>query len=162
ADGFLARRTNATSKLGYILDPVGDILFNLGLTVTLSARGVLPTWVGAVAFVRYARLLLGAAWFLGRRGELRVGPTRLGKATGLVIGMSLFAILLDLASTDTVGAVARVARTVLGLAFGVGVIQAGQLGWDRLRRPDIGDEARYRRGGELWSKGSGTPDEPSS
>src|SRR5690606_5130679 len=97
ADGILARRGSNTTKLGYVLDPLGDMLFNLAMATTLTFRGALPAWVGGLALLRYSILLVGAAALLLRHGELRVGPTRLGKMTGLVVGGSLLLVLIHLA-----------------------------------------------------------------
>src|SRR3954453_5586058 len=41
-DGYLARRLNQTSKLGEILDPVADRLYNLAGVVGLAARDIIP------------------------------------------------------------------------------------------------------------------------
>lgn len=156
ADGILARRGSNTTKLGYVLDPLGDMLFNLAMATTLTFRGALPAWVGGLALLRYSILLVGAAALLLRHGELRVGPTRLGKMTGLVVGGSLLLVLIHLAWAPGLGSAARVAQVILGVAFAVGVVQAAHLGWDRLRNPSQGEGQTYRRGGELSRATRGT------
>jgi cardiolipin synthase len=161
-DGILARRGSNTTKLGYVLDPLGDILFNLGVTTTLTLSDALPAWVGFLALLRYSILLVGTAVLLLRHGELRVGPTKLGKMTGLVIGGSLLVILVHLAWIPALRQAASVAQMVLGIAFGVGVGQAAYIGWDRIRNPSQGTGQRYRRGGELTSDTPGTPQDPTS
>lgn len=160
ADGILARRGSNTSKLGYVLDPLGDMLFNLGMTTALTLTQALPAWVGFLALLRYSILLVGAAVLLLRHGELRVGPTRLGKLTGLIIGGSMLLILIHLAWIPELSDLASIAQAILGIAFGIGVAQAAHLGWDRIRHPGHGAGQRYRRGGELSSQASGTPQDP--
>src|SRR5690606_21803090 len=59
ADGILARRGSNTTKLGYVLDPLGDMLSNLAMATTLTFRGALPAWVGGLALLRYSILLVG-------------------------------------------------------------------------------------------------------
>jgi hypothetical protein len=110
--------------------------------------------------LRYSILLFGTAVLLLRHGELRVGPTKLGKMTGLVIGGSLFVILVHLAWIPALRQAASVAQMVLGIAFGIGVGQAAYIGWDRIRNPSRGTGQRYRRGGELSSDTRGTPQDP--
>lgn len=160
ADGILARGGSGTSKLGYVLDPLGDMLFNLAMATTLTLQGALPVWVGTLALLRYSILLVGAAVLLLRHGELRVGPTRLGKMTGLVIGGSLLLVLIHLAWAPGLRAAASVAQSILGIAFAVGVAQAAHIGWDRLRSPIQGEGQTYRRGGDLSPVRRGTPEDP--
>ena len=59
ADGWVARRWNQVTRLGTILDPQVDIVFNLGLLFALSRAGLLPGWVFGVAVLRYGFLLVG-------------------------------------------------------------------------------------------------------
>jgi cardiolipin synthase len=160
ADGILARRGSNTSKLGYVLDPLGDMMFNLSMATTLTLRDALPAWVGILALLRYSILLMGAAVLLLRHGELRVGPTRLGKLTGLVIGGSLLLVLIHLAWVPGLRQAAGIAQSILGIAFAIGVAQAAHIGWDRLHSPIQGAGQTYRRGGELSPVTRGTPEDP--
>jgi cardiolipin synthase len=68
ADGILARRTGAVTRLGSILDPLADYAFGISAMVTLSIPGVLaeddgltlPYWV-SVTLVSRALFMLGGA-----------------------------------------------------------------------------------------------------
>lgn len=45
ADGFIAKRFQATSELGAYLDPVADKALLVSVFVTLGLKGVLPAWL---------------------------------------------------------------------------------------------------------------------
>ena len=45
ADGFIAKRFNATSELGAYLDPVADKALLVSVFITLGFKGVLPAWL---------------------------------------------------------------------------------------------------------------------
>ena len=45
ADGFYAKRFNATSALGSYLDPVADKALLVSVFVTLGFKGILPAWL---------------------------------------------------------------------------------------------------------------------
>ncbi len=51
-DGFIARRFNATSPLGALLDGIADKLFVLSAVVTLVAAERLALWQGALVMAR--------------------------------------------------------------------------------------------------------------
>ena len=49
ADGWLARRTGQITRLGRVLDPLVDIVFNLTLFCVLAATAIVPAWVAWIA-----------------------------------------------------------------------------------------------------------------
>jgi cardiolipin synthase len=84
ADGIVARRLNASTKMGRIFDPIVDVLFNAGVVLGLAYAGYLPFWIAALVFLRYGLLMLGAAFIYITRGPVAIRPTILGKSTGVV------------------------------------------------------------------------------
>ncbi|MEO5924108.1 MAG: CDP-alcohol phosphatidyltransferase family protein [Bryobacteraceae bacterium] len=59
-DGYLARRFDATSKLGAILDPVADKVLLSGSFLTLALNHTIPTWLAGLVLGRDAAILLVA------------------------------------------------------------------------------------------------------
>lgn len=161
ADGFLARRSENTTKLGYVMDLLGDMALNAGLTLALAATRAVPEWVGLLALGRYGGLVVGAAWFLFRRGELRIGPTRLGKLTGFGIAATTFLVLVSKAF-PRLATLREFSASLLGVLLGIGLLQAAILGWNRWRKPAEGNEAWYRRGGTLENASPGPARSPGS
>lgn len=96
ADGFIARRYNATSWIGGLLDAFADKLFILVVLATLLAGGELRWWEAALLLSRDISVLLVAAYVAGMRlwAGFRKMPARpLGKATTA----ALFLLILLLA-----------------------------------------------------------------
>lgn len=51
-DGFLARRFNATSEIGALLDPIADKMLLVSIYVTLGIQGLLVTWLVILVVTR--------------------------------------------------------------------------------------------------------------
>jgi cardiolipin synthase len=146
ADGYMARRRHEESKLGFVLDPFGDILFHLSILVSLSWAGVLSWMTGGLVLARYALLLTGVAVLFLWKGEIWIQPTPFGKATGFAIAAltSLLILVLGLA-----GEHARIllwSDRALTVLFGAGVLHVLVIGWINFRRPAQGGSGVYRRG----------------
>ena len=60
-DGYLARRFNATSRIGAYIDPVADKLLLSGMFLVLAYTGVIETWLAVVVLGRDVLILLAAA-----------------------------------------------------------------------------------------------------
>lgn len=91
-DGQLARRTNAVSKLGRLLDPFVDRLLMVSGVLGVYLTGRVALWMILVIVIRDVVLLLGGAWALSRY-RVRVDVIFAGKiATTLLF--SGFAMLL--------------------------------------------------------------------
>jgi cardiolipin synthase len=94
-DGFLARRWNAHSKLGAMLDPIGDKLLLSGSFLVLGLDHAIPTWLMWLVLGRDAIILLFAAGVLLctniRRG---FPPSWWGKASTVCQICFVLAVLL--------------------------------------------------------------------
>lgn len=133
-DGWLARRWNQVTRLGIILDPQVDILFNLGLLYALFAGGLVPFWVLIAALLRYGILLVGGAGLYLFVGPVRIYPTLFGRLTGVVM-TALVALLLLLHAVgghllERLGTLTVIA---LGVMLSATVVQVMVLGWYNLR-----------------------------
>lgn len=94
ADGIAARKLNATTRMGRILDPLVDVLFNTGIAMGLYGAGKIPGWILLLVLVRYGILLLGAAWIYVVKGPVAIRPTPLGKTTGVVTTSLVLGLLV--------------------------------------------------------------------
>lgn len=78
-DGFLARRLDQRTRLGALLDPLGDRLLLLVAGVGLVRAGILPWWPVLLLVVREGSVgMVGA--ILVARGRPVPATSRLGKA----------------------------------------------------------------------------------
>lgn len=84
-DGYIARRTNSTSKLGSILDSIADITFISVMIIDLLPILVLPIeiviWILLIAFVRIISLFV--VYF--KYQTFAILHTYANKATGLLL-----------------------------------------------------------------------------
>ncbi len=144
-DGWIARHNREESKLGFVLDPFGDILFHLGIFVSLSLGGIFPWWVGGLVVLRYGVLLAGCLLLYGLKGEIWIQPTVFGKATGLIVAALTTAVLL-LAALDRQDSATSVwLGRAVGLLVALGVFHVLVIGWINFHRPVEGGQAVYRK-----------------
>ena len=104
-DGVLARRLNAKSRLGAILDPLADKALIISAVVLLSrtdaaaSGGALPNWVVVAVVVKDLWVLVGCVVVYLVTDRLRVRPTLAGKACTVgqlvMVGYALLAPDLD-------------------------------------------------------------------
>jgi len=133
-DGWIARRTNQITRLGTLLDPFVDIIYNLSLFAGLAVSGLLPAWVACVAALRYAILLVGGASLYLFVGPVRIRPTAFGRMTGVIMA-ALVAVLLWLhvRGGSLPERLAPLTETALGVLLSATVAQVVILGWYNLR-----------------------------
>ncbi|HEY4360796.1 MAG TPA: CDP-alcohol phosphatidyltransferase family protein [Bryobacteraceae bacterium] len=93
ADGYLARKLGASSRVGEVLDPIADKLLLGGSYLTLWWIGAIEGWLTAIVFGRDALILLAAGVaFLMSQKPRRFPPSVWGKLStfcqiSLVVGI---------------------------------------------------------------------------
>ncbi|HEY3215452.1 MAG TPA: CDP-alcohol phosphatidyltransferase family protein, partial [Candidatus Eisenbacteria bacterium] len=134
ADGWLARRWKQETRLGTVLDPLVDIVFNLAMLFALAAAGLLPTWMFGVAALRYGILVIGSACLIIFVGPLRIRPTWFGRFTGIVVS-TLIALLtlLHAVQGHLKERLLPLTEIALGVLLSATVIQVVVMGWYNLR-----------------------------
>ena len=58
-DGYIARKYQASSNLGKVLDPLGDKLMTVSVLVCITIDGIIPLWVVVVVFVKEPLMAIG-------------------------------------------------------------------------------------------------------
>jgi CDP-diacylglycerol--glycerol-3-phosphate 3-phosphatidyltransferase/cardiolipin synthase len=107
-DGWIARRFQATTWAGGVLDAVADKSFVVAVLATLVHEGVFEAWQAALLLLRDLSVLVAAAYFAARRewSAFTKMPSRwFGKVTTAV----LFGLFLAVAALPE----ARVAHAAL-------------------------------------------------
>jgi len=134
ADGWLARRWGQVTRLGTILDPLVDIVFNLALFAGLVTAGLLPRWVFTVAALRYGILLVGGAYLYLFIGPVRIQATLFGRLTGVVTAALIGLLtLLHVLQGGLHERLLPLTEIALGVLMSATVIQVVLLGWYNLR-----------------------------
>lgn len=91
-DGKLARWLDQMSKLGALLDPAADRLYQLVTLTAFAVRGIIPWWVFGVLVARDV-LVAACIWILGRAGYTPPEVNYIGKAATFCL-MYAFPLLL--------------------------------------------------------------------
>lgn len=93
-DGQIARRTNAVSRLGQLLDPAVDRILMIAGVCGLFLVGRLPLWIILVVLVRDLLLLVGGAVLL-KRFRVRVAVIFPGKVATTLLFVGFAGLLLN-------------------------------------------------------------------
>ncbi|HUP05139.1 MAG TPA: CDP-alcohol phosphatidyltransferase family protein [Bryobacteraceae bacterium] len=84
ADGAIARRCGATTRVGAYLDPIADKCLLSGIFLALAWRGAAPWWLVGAIFGRDLYILLGAAVALRWTRMRQFPPSAWGKFSTFV------------------------------------------------------------------------------
>ena len=61
-DGIIARKFNAVSDFGKLMDPLADKCTQLSVLLTLAIKNVIPIWIVVVLIVKEAIMIAGASF----------------------------------------------------------------------------------------------------
>lgn len=78
-DGYLARRYRWQSRLGALLDPLGDKFLLVGVYLVLGWNGLLPWWLVGLVMLRDVVIVSGALAYRHVCRELDMEPTLISK-----------------------------------------------------------------------------------
>ena len=93
ADGWLARRLDARSRYGAVVDPLSDKVMLDVTYLCLATGGLLPWWVAAIVVSRDAVIVGGALAYHLLIGKYEMAPSLWGKACTFVqIGFALMLV----------------------------------------------------------------------
>ena len=93
-DGFLARRFNASSNLGKVLDPLGDKLMTVSALVCITIDGIIPIWAVLVVCVKEILMAIGG-YVLHKVARVDVAPANLlGKTSTVVFFIVCVALMV--------------------------------------------------------------------
>jgi cardiolipin synthase len=79
ADGFIAKRFNARTRIGALLDPIADKTLLVSVYVTLGSSGHLPTWLVILVVFRDLLIIGGFLVGLAFAGPKRWEPLAVSK-----------------------------------------------------------------------------------
>lgn len=94
-DGWLARRLDAASRYGAIVDPLADKLMLSGAYPAMAAVGLLPWWLALLVIGRDIVIVLGALAYHAFYGRYSMSPSLAGKASTFLQIVFAISLLLQ-------------------------------------------------------------------
>ena len=82
-DGKIARKYNAISDFGKLMDPLADKLTQLSILLTLAIKGVIDWWIVVILVLKETVMIAGASFLYGK--SLVVSSKWYGKLTTVLI-----------------------------------------------------------------------------
>lgn len=82
-DGKIARKYNAISDFGKLMDPLADKLTQLSVLLTLSIKNIIPIWIVVILVLKETIMIAGASFLYGK--SLVVSSKWYGKLTTVLI-----------------------------------------------------------------------------
>ncbi|MDR3310675.1 MAG: CDP-alcohol phosphatidyltransferase family protein [Oscillospiraceae bacterium] len=92
-DGFIARRYGIVTRLGKVLDPLGDKLMTVSALLCITIDRVIPVWAVLVAFIKEA--MMGIGGLIIHRKKVDIPPSNiLGKISTVVFVVVCLCLML--------------------------------------------------------------------
>jgi cardiolipin synthase len=110
-DGYLARRWQATSKFGQILDPIADKFLIMSVYLALGWWAFIPLWLTVLVLSRDLLILLSSSGIMFmRQVKMNLTPTLLGKISttaqmlfaGFMLARDVFASFIPTSSVENI------------------------------------------------------------
>jgi cardiolipin synthase len=98
-DGFLARRLNALSRLGAVLDPIADKILITTTFLCLAYIELIPWYLALAVIIRDLVIVAGAACYYTLIAPFEFTATRLSKANMFI--QICFCVLVLLSQVET-------------------------------------------------------------
>ena len=92
-DGFIARRFQATSSLGKVLDPLGDKLMTISVMACITIDGLIPIWAIIVAVTKELLMAVGGL-VLHKVAGVEILPSNIIGKTSTVVFFVVFITLI--------------------------------------------------------------------
>lgn len=86
-DGIIARKYDAISDFGKLMDPLADKCTQLSVLLTLTVKGIIPIWIIVVLILKESIMIAGASFLYGKK--LVVSSKWYGKFTTVVMYLAV-------------------------------------------------------------------------
>ena len=134
-DGFIARRFNAQSKLGKLLDPLGDKLMTFTVLICITITRPILLWAVLVFFVKEILMGIGGL-VLHKKAHVELPPANiLGKVSTIVFYAVCIAMMLFRISDEVAVILTSVAICLALIALAGYIISYIRIMKARLKTP---------------------------
>ena len=91
-DGFIARKFNAISNFGKLMDPLADKLTQISVLTTLSLQNVIPVLILIIVLLKESIMVCGASFLYGK--DIVVYSRWYGKLATVLLYLAIVASML--------------------------------------------------------------------
>ena len=86
-DGYIARKFNAITDFGKLMDPLADKLTQISTLTTLYVKRIVPFWIVLIVIVKEIVLISGASFLYGKK--LVVSSKWYGKLSTVILYLAV-------------------------------------------------------------------------
>ena len=91
-DGYIARKYNAITDFGKLMDPLADKLTQLSTLITLYIKRIIPIWIVLILIAKELVLISGASFLYGK--QLVVSSKWYGKLSTVLLYIAVVSSLI--------------------------------------------------------------------
>ena len=84
-DGFLARKLDAITKFGMLVDPLADKLMQMSAVICLFISGILPQWIVTVLVMKELIMIISASFLFKK--DIVIPANKIGKAATVLLSV---------------------------------------------------------------------------
>jgi len=133
-DGFIAKRFDAVSQMGAILDPIADKMLLVSAYIMLTLHGKIPFWLLLTVGFRDLLIIGGYLIYVSLHGAVQMKPSYLSKLNTV---MQITLVVLVLAAVGYDLSASTLIRLLIYVVFATTVASGAHYVWIWLVRKDI-------------------------
>lgn len=160
ADGVVARWRGEETRLGFVLDPFGDVLFQVCVFASLYLSDRVGGFLLGMILLRYTLLFTGCAVLFLVQGRIWIRPTLFGRSSGIAVWVGTILLLVSTVVAFPSPVLFWIER-ILTVLFAAGAVHVLVIGWMNFRRPPAEGYGYARAWGVLIGRQRGGPPDPS-
>ena len=84
-DGFLARKLNAITKFGMLVDPLADKLMQISAVTCLYISGIFPEWIVTVLVMKELIMIISASFLFKK--DVVIPANKIGKCATVLLSI---------------------------------------------------------------------------
>lgn len=84
-DGFIARKFDAVTKFGMLVDPLADKMMQISAVVCLYISGILPQWIVTILVMKELIMIISASFLVKK--DVVIPATKIGKGSTVLLSV---------------------------------------------------------------------------